>query len=55
MNAHFAETAHKRRVVLRALEITIECLRERLARAMTNEQMLDQLYSAIQPDGTIHL
>ena len=50
-----AERSRKRRMVLRSLEITIEALRERLAQAMTNEQILEQLYTAIQPDGTFHL
>ena len=50
-----AERSRKRRMVLRSLEITIEALRERLAQAMTNEQILEQLYAAIQPDGTLHL
>ena len=49
------ESSFKRRMVLRAIEITVESLRARIAQAMTNEQVLDQLYNAIQPDGTLHL
>lgn len=45
----------KRRMVLRSLEITIESLRYRIGTAMTNEQILDQLFNSIQPDGTLHL
>jgi hypothetical protein len=54
-NAQYADLQVKRDAVWRSLEITIESLRERLAQAMSSEEMLDQLYAAIQPDGTIHL
>jgi hypothetical protein len=50
-----AETDTKRNAVKFALEITIESLRGRVGDAMNNEQVLDQLYAAIQPDGTLHL
>jgi hypothetical protein len=50
-----SETETKRTAVKFALEITIETLRERVADSMANEPVLDQLYAAIQPDGTIHL
>jgi hypothetical protein len=45
----------KRRMVLRSLEITVESLRAHIGQAMTNEQILDQLFNSIQPDGTLHL
>ena len=48
-------TDRKRRMVLRSLEITIESLRDRIGTAMTNDQILDQLFNSIQPDGTLHL
>jgi hypothetical protein len=50
-----AETDTKQNAVKFALEITIESLRGRVGDAMNNEQVLDQLYAAIQPDGTLHL
>ena len=55
MIASVMDSARKRRLVMCALEVTVEGLRERIAQAMINERVLDQLYAAIQPDGTLHL